>query len=119
MKYIKFYMRDRRLNLTLPIDQAEKIIDNPNQLVKLIGSDGKWSGRMINKSEIIGTERDYDHEEHESYNKNQLPEPIYNPFETERFKPSFLKGRSSKPERTPPEVLKKTEKSLKEKTNGK
>ena len=54
-------MRDKR-EITLPFDKAEKLLDSPNQLIKISGDDGIWFGETLNKSEIISTRRDYQKE---------------------------------------------------------
>lgn len=90
-QFIKFFMRDKRLDITLPYDQAEKVIDSPQQLIKVTGNDGKWTGVTINKAEIIGTDHNFDDERDANYNKNQLPEPKKNPIDIDKFRPDFIK----------------------------
>lgn len=62
MKYIKFFMRDKRLDLTLSMAQAERVIDSPNQLVKITDEQGNWTGVTLNKAEIKGTDHDFEKE---------------------------------------------------------
>lgn len=46
--------------------QAEQLLDSPNQIVKITGEDGRWSGLTINKAHIVDTVRDYDEETYEN-----------------------------------------------------
>lgn len=62
MKYIKFFMRDKRLDISLSMAQAERVIDSPNQLVKITDDNGNWTGVTLNKAEIRGTDHDFDKE---------------------------------------------------------
>ena len=111
-EYIRFFMRDKRLDVTLPIEQAERVIDSPAQLVKVLDKDGRWSGRTINKADVMGTEHDYDEEKHANYNRNQIEAPKVEPMDTEKFRPDFLKDKKEII-RTPADELKRIEKELK------
>ncbi len=90
-KYVKFYMRNKALNVTLPFEQAERVIDSPNQIVKLLDKQGNWTGDTINKAEIVGTTRDSDEERHANYNEKQLPEPKREPIDSSKFRASFMR----------------------------
>lgn len=93
MKYVKFLMRNKEMNMTLSFEQAERVLNSPNQLVMLTGTDGKWNGDTLNKAEIIGTVRDYEKEKYEGYNPDQLPEPkrILPYADIQDYKPDFLR----------------------------
>lgn len=84
-------MRNKALNVTLPFEQAERVIDSPNQIVKLLDEHGNWTGDTINKAEIVGTTRDNEEERHASYNDMQLPEPKREPIDYSKFRPSFMR----------------------------
>ena len=57
MNYIKFTI-SRGEPFSLPMEQAEQVLNSPNQLVMLKDKDGKWSGQTINKAHIICTDLD-------------------------------------------------------------
>lgn len=59
-------MRDKRLDITLPMEQAKRVIESPNQLVMITGEDGEWTGVTINKAEIKGTDHDFEREREEN-----------------------------------------------------
>lgn len=69
MKYVKFILSDHKTTITLPFAQAERVIDSPQQIVKIAGEDGSWTGETINKAHIIGTKRDFVAEQ--EYGKDQ------------------------------------------------
>lgn len=73
MKFIKFNMRDKRLNLTLPMSKAEQILNSDLQTVMVTNPDGSWSGIYINTADISSTERDMD-AEREWRMKNPTPQ---------------------------------------------
>jgi len=77
-KYVTFFMRDKKLNVTLPFEQAERVIDSPQQLVKIM-ENGVWTGLTINKAEIIGTDRDSELEGDRNA-PLALPEPTRKPI---------------------------------------
>lgn len=79
MRYVKIYMRKKDHDIVLTFEQAEKLFDSPQQLVKLSDKEGKWTGVVINKAEIITSNRDYEKEKQERYNPSQLPEPKLTP----------------------------------------
>lgn len=70
--FIKFYMRDKRLDISLSMEQAERIIDNPQQLVKVVDEYGKWTGVTINKAEIRGTDHDFEMEKYHSQEEHLM-----------------------------------------------
>lgn len=84
-------MRNKEMDFVLPMEQAERLIDSPTQLVKINGEDGTWSGMTVNKADIVMTVRDFDEERHENYNRDQLPEPIGKTFDFKKFKPESIK----------------------------
>jgi hypothetical protein len=51
--------------ITVPKEQAEKIIDSQSQLVK-ITKDGIWDGQTINKAHIVSTDYDMERERAEA-----------------------------------------------------
>lgn len=94
MKYVKFLMRNRELNITLPMEKAEKVLTSSQQLVMITDKDGKWDGETLNKAEIVGTVRDWDKERREMNSENQIEEPKLERLsfeEIQKFKPEFLK----------------------------
>ena len=95
-KFVRFYMRNKKHDITLSFVQAERIVDSPNQLVKVLDEKtGQWTGITINKAEIISTDHDFEREKEERYNPVQLPEPIGKIVDTEKFKPEFLKQKNN------------------------
>lgn len=77
MKFIKFYMRDKRLDVTLPMEQAQQIMMSPQQMVMVTDSNGNWTGLTINKAEIKGTDHDWDKESYVFRENNlKLSEPV-------------------------------------------
>jgi len=86
-------MKDKRLDIVLPIDQAQRIIDSPSQLIKILDGKGEWTGVTINKAEIKGTDRDWDFER--THNQSlELPEPEkpFNPVKNiEQYMPDFIR----------------------------
>lgn len=100
-KYIRFFMRNRKHDITLPMDQAERVLDSREQLVKIYDEQNKWTGITINKAEIISTDHDFDKEKDEQWKimkEFALPayvagikdEPV---VDISKFKPDFLKQR--------------------------
>lgn len=65
-QFIRFSFRNKKQNITLPIEMAEVIIDSKEQLVKLYDKDGNWTGVTINKAEITGTDHDFEMEQMEN-----------------------------------------------------
>lgn len=93
-KYIRFFMRNRKHDITLPFEQAERVMDSQTQLVKIFGPDGKWTGVTINKAEIISTDHDFDREKRDAWKENEnraLPEPAFKPIDIRKYKPDFMK----------------------------
>lgn len=88
-KYIKFCFRDNRSDVVVPWEEGERILNSPNQLVKVM-INGNWNGMVINKAEIIFTHRDYDEER---YNNKELKleAPKEEKVDISKFKPDFLK----------------------------
>jgi hypothetical protein len=92
-EFVRFFMRNKKHDITLPFDMAETILDSKDQLIKVI-IDGKWTGITINKSEIISTDHDFDKERERNYNPNQLArsaESLIKEIDLNKFKPNFLK----------------------------
>jgi len=68
-------MRDKKNNFTLPMWQAEQVLDSPNQLVK-ISENGEWNGLTVNKADVAMTDRDREAEkEWRIENTDQLQAP--------------------------------------------
>lgn len=84
-------MRNKEHNITLPMIDAEKVLQSKDQIIMLRDENNNWTGEIINTSEIIATHRDRDEEKHENYNSNQIEEPEYKPIDISKFKPYFLK----------------------------
>ena len=59
MKYIKFTFRDKK-TITLPFDQAERVINSAQQQVKILDENANWTGVLINKADIMKTEVDWE-----------------------------------------------------------
>jgi hypothetical protein len=94
-KYIRFSMRNKKNDITFPIDQAERILTSPQQLVMVYDEFGVWTGITINKAEIIMTDHDFGKENDESLKEmesHSLPEPALKPVDIEKFKPEFIKN---------------------------
>lgn len=96
MKLVRIKFRDKT-SIVMEMDQAEEILSSNQQLVMLYDDKGVWTGQSINKSEIIGTDRDFNEERIELSNKDvkALTEPILSQEERkrllEKYKPVFLK----------------------------
>lgn len=92
MKYIKIFLRNGK-EMTLEKEKAEKILDSESQIIKLLDETGKWTGKIINKSEIIDTEPDFQKERDENKLLG-IEEPRKSPEEMkqilEKFKPQFI-----------------------------
>lgn len=73
MIYIKFTL-SKGDPIVLPKDKAEEVLDSPTQVVKIMGQDGKWNGKIINKAFIVSTDidRENSHDEPEQGNLLQL-----------------------------------------------
>ena len=53
-KFVCFYMRNKELNFTLPMWQAEKVLDSQQQLIT-IEENGEWTGITVNKADVMMT----------------------------------------------------------------
>lgn len=62
MKFIRFSMRNKKDDFTLPMKKAEQILNAPQQTIMVADEDGSWSGIYVNKADITKTDRDYDAE---------------------------------------------------------
>lgn len=62
MKFIKFSMRNKKDDFTLPMPKAEQILSAQQQTVMVANEDGSWSGIFVNKADISKTDRDYEAE---------------------------------------------------------
>lgn len=86
MKYIKFSFTDKKLNISLPFDKAEAVMNSPETIVKIMDKNGRWTGKTINKSLLMATDEDHeatkasDDEEERIRRSNtpELPEPEHN-----------------------------------------
>ncbi len=58
MKYIKILFRNKS-EISLSFEKAQRLLDSPNQLIKITDEKGNWTGETINKSEIVGTVVDH------------------------------------------------------------
>lgn len=68
-------MRNKEHDITLPFEVAEKILESNQQMIMLRDGNGIWTGKTINKTEIIATKRDYDEEKYQGYNEKQIEQP--------------------------------------------
>lgn len=88
-KLVKIKFRDKT-HMTVTLEQAEAILQSPDQLIMLYDEEGNWTGQSINKSEIVGSDRDFYEEDRED-NKN-LPLLIGKPeISPEKRKELFAK----------------------------
>jgi len=98
-KLVKFKFRDKTTQ-TFSLEEAEAIMSSKDQIVMLYNEKGEWTGKSINKSEILGTERDY-YEERIENSKNEVPR-LLEPKQDNKtvssvghtlasYKPEFLK----------------------------
>ena len=62
--------------ISLPIELAERLIDDESQLIKIPNPTGQWSGQTINKAHIISTDVDVDRERLEAENAKMLTPKI-------------------------------------------
>jgi len=96
MKLVRIKFRDKT-SIVMEMEQAEEILSSNQQLVMLYDDKRVWTGQSINKSEIIGTDRDFYEEKRETSNQDTktLPEPILSQEERKRlldkYKPVHLK----------------------------
>lgn len=61
MQYVKIIFRDakRMETIHLSLDKWESILDDPKTLVKfMLDSEKEWTGRILNKAEVISAEPD-------------------------------------------------------------
>ena len=63
-KLVKIKFRDKT-HMTVTLEQAEAILNSQEQLVMLYNEEGEWTGQSINKSEIVGSDRDFYEEDRE------------------------------------------------------
>lgn len=84
-KYIKFIMRNKEDNITLPFEQAEKVLNLPQQLVMIMDEGGNWTGDSINKTQVVTTYRDLERENIENP-KIMIEEPEISPLSEEQMK---------------------------------
>ena len=64
-KLVKITFRDKT-SLTLGLEQVEQILSSKDQIIMLYDEEGNWTGQSVNKSEIVGTIRDFYEENRES-----------------------------------------------------
>ena len=87
-KFIKFIMRDKSNNFTLPFEQAKNVLESKSQLV-MIHSKGQWTGLTVNKADVMMTERDMEAEK--EWRVNNIPsleEPKITPGMKEKIETS-------------------------------
>lgn len=41
--------------IIVPFEKAEKLLNSKDQLLKIVGPDGNWTGESINKAHIVST----------------------------------------------------------------
>ena len=87
---IRFFMRNRKHDVTLPFALAEQIMQSKDQLVMVYDENSKWTGLTINKAEIISTDHDFDEERYSVYNPNQITEPFSNKIDLSKYKPKQI-----------------------------
>ncbi len=96
-EFIRFFMRNKKLDFTLPKEQAEKVMNSTQQLIMVSDEKtGKWSGITVNKADIMRTDHDWEEERVWAMkNTPKLDVPSSMPPEKEinidDFKPDFLK----------------------------
>lgn len=101
MKLVRIKFRDKT-SIVMEMEQAEEILSSNQQLVMLYDDKGVWTGQSINKSEIIGTDRDFYEERRETSNSEveALPEPVLSQEERkkllDKYRPVFLKRKNDK-----------------------
>lgn len=64
-KYIKFIMSSGD-GISVPLEQAQKILSSQVQLVQISGDDGLWTGQTVNTAHIVLTDRDRQREKMEA-----------------------------------------------------
>lgn len=84
MKYIRFSMRNKKDDFTLPMPKAEQILQSAQQTVMVADESGNWTGLFVNKADIMKTDRDYESErEWNLKNTATIEEPVQNPITDE------------------------------------
>lgn len=94
-------MRNKELSFTLPEDKAKKLLESQQQLIMINDEKGEWTGRTVNKADIMMTRVDVEETRRRSEKEKSLLEidskVIYNLTKEqvkallENFKPDFLK----------------------------
>lgn len=94
MKYVTIHIRDRT-QITLPLEQAERVLDSQQQLVKINDKDGIWRGDSINKADIVRTEQNKERENQDKRRRGpkkvEERTPDAHPSDISEYKPEFLK----------------------------
>jgi len=52
-------------NITLPYEQAQKVLNSPQQIIQVLNEEREWTGITINKAHIICTTEDFEAEKDE------------------------------------------------------
>jgi len=75
MKMIKFVMAKGE-EITLPYEQAQKVLNSPQQIVQITDEQGNWTGITINKAHIVCTKEDIEAREDQRTSTDfSLPAP--------------------------------------------
>lgn len=86
MKFIRFSMRNKKDDFTLPMEKAEQILRSQQQTIMVSSPDGTWSGLYVNKADVTKTERDFEAErDWKSINQKNIEEPKVAPISPERL----------------------------------
>ena len=75
-------------NITLPYEQAQKVLNSPQQIIQILGESGEWTGITINKAHIICTKEDFETEKDDQIVSEEfrLPERQFKGEEEKRIK---------------------------------
>ena len=89
-KYIKFIMSSGD-EISVPMDQADKILNSESQLVRINAPDGLWTGQFVNKAHIVSTDLDKDRMRSEAENERMRIIKIEAPPMTDEQRQANLK----------------------------
>lgn len=73
MKIIKFNLSNGE-SISLPYEQAERVLNASGQLVRILDANGAWSGKTINQAHIVSTLVDSEASQAESIPNFSLPQ---------------------------------------------
>lgn len=120
MKYIKFSFTDKKLNISIPFDKAEAVMNSPETIVRVTDRSGKWTGQTVNKSLLMGTDVDWeatrqsDMEEGWKATGNLIEGPEVEPIDAERRKEIMGEWFPKEKKTLDPEKLKEAKEELKQ-----